>query len=86
LNVYQKPDRTAKVTYGRFFGEIYAGAVNRLCDTIVDRTLRGGDSFYLVASGENAEVIFDGVIGDAVQKEEIKDKIRALGDHGCGRA
>jgi hypothetical protein len=57
-----------------------AGAVNWLCDTIVDRTLQSGDSFYLVASGENGEVIFDGVIGDAAQKEEIKEKIRALGD------
>jgi hypothetical protein len=57
-----------------------AGAVNWLCDTMVDRTLRSGDVFYLVVSGENDAVVFDGVIGDAAQKEEIKEKIRVLGD------
>jgi hypothetical protein len=67
-------DMSASLAQGK------AGAVNWLCDTVVDRTLQGGDSFYLVASGGNAEVIFDGVIGDAAQKEEIKEKIRALGD------
>jgi hypothetical protein len=56
------------------------GAVNWLCDTIVDKTLQSGDSFYLAASGENDAVIFDGIIGDEAQKEEIKEKIRALGD------
>jgi hypothetical protein len=67
-------DMSASLAQGK------AGAVNWLCDTIVDRTLRSGDSFYLVASGESAEVIFDGIIGDAAQKEEIKEKIRTLGD------
>jgi hypothetical protein len=55
-----------------------AGAVNWLCDTIVDRTLQSGDTLYLVASKEADEVIFDGVIGDDAQKEALKEKIRAL--------
>jgi hypothetical protein len=67
-------DLSASLTQGK------TGAVNWLCDTVVDRTLQRGDSFYLIASGESAEVIFDGVIGDAAQKEEIKEKIRLLGD------
>lgn len=57
-----------------------AGAVNWLCDTIVDRTLRSGDSLYLVASGETDQVIFDGIIGDTEQKEAVKEKIRMLRD------
>jgi hypothetical protein len=55
-----------------------AGAVNWLCDTLVDRTLRSGDSLYLVAAGETDEVIFDGIIGDTEHKEAVKEKIRAL--------
>jgi hypothetical protein len=57
-----------------------AGAVNWLCDTIVDRTLQSGDTLYLVASKETDEVIFDGVIGDGAQKEVLKERIRALED------
>jgi hypothetical protein len=57
-----------------------AGAVNWLCDTIIDRTLQGGDLLYLVAAGESDEVIFDGIIGDAAQKEMIKKEIRMLKD------
>jgi hypothetical protein len=57
-----------------------AGAMNWLCDTLVDRTLRNGDALYLVAAGETYEVIFDGVIGDSEQKEAVKEKIRTLGD------
>jgi hypothetical protein len=56
------------------------GAVNWLCDTIVGKTFQSGDSFYLVVSGENDAVIFDGIIGDEAHKEEIKEKIRTLGE------
>jgi hypothetical protein len=57
-----------------------AGAVNWLCDTLLDRTLRSGDILYLVAAGETDEVIFDGIIGDGGQKEAVKEKIRILKD------
>jgi hypothetical protein len=67
-------DASASLSRGK------AGAVNWLCDTMVDKTLRSGDVFYLVVSGENDEVVFDGILGDAAQKEEIKEKIRVLGD------
>jgi hypothetical protein len=56
------------------------GAVNWLCDTIVDRTLQNGDSLYLVSAGEPDEVIFDGIIGNATEREAVKEKIRALKD------
>jgi hypothetical protein len=57
-----------------------AGAVNWLCDTLVDRTLQSGDVLYLAVAGETDEVIFDGIIGDGEQKEAVKEKIRMLKD------
>jgi hypothetical protein len=71
-------DMSASLSRGK------AGAVNWLCDTLVDRMLRSGDFLYLVAAGEPEEVIFDGVIGDTAQREEVKEKIRALKDPDGG--
>jgi hypothetical protein len=66
------------------------GAINWLCDTIVDRTLQNGDFLYLVVSRETDTVIFDGPLGDTAQKDALKEKIRALeepdGQSGAARA
>ena len=67
-------DMSASLSRGK------AGAVNWLCDTVVDQTLQNGDSLYLVASGEKDEVIFDGIIGGIADREAVKEKIRALGN------
>jgi hypothetical protein len=67
-------DASASLAQGK------AGAVNWLCDTMVDKTLRSGDVFYLAVSGATDEVIFDGIIGDDAQKEAIKEQIRTIGD------
>jgi hypothetical protein len=54
------------------------GAVQWVCETIVDGLLQNGDTLTLWIASETAEQAFSGVIDGPEQKETIKNLIRSV--------
>jgi hypothetical protein len=59
------------------------GAVQWVCDSIVDGLLQNGDTLTLWIASEKAEKAFSGVIDGPEQKETVKNLIRSVNTDGA---
>jgi hypothetical protein len=79
IDMYLIFDGSAALRNGR------DGAVNWLCDTLIDGLIQEGDTLYIWLAGGTAELVFSGTVNGTEQKEAAKTKIRSLSTQS-GRA